>query len=793
MKTLKDWTLVQRHDNGVDLRVDHSHLLRLRVLEPTLVRVSLLRNGAWRLDRTWSIAPEADVPWQGRSRDDDSGFSRPTCEVVAAEDSIVLATQNLRVTIDAPLALRWDCRASPEADWTPLIEDRPTGAYMLGVRDSRNAHFLLRTPGELHYGLGEKAGPLERSGRRYEMRNLDALGYDAAHTDPLYKHIPFTITDRPGAGALGLFYDNLSTCWFDMGNEVDNYHAAFRAYRAEDGDLDYYLSWAPDVLNVVKQHHRLIGGTAFMPRWGLGYSGSSMAYTDAGDGQAQVEGFLSHIGVHDIPCDSFQMSSGYTAIGPRRYVFNWNVDRFPDARSMGARFAAARVKLIANIKPVLLDDHPLYEAAATMGLFVADSETGAPQTSAFWDGYGSHLDFTNPETIAWWQDNVARQLLDVGIGSTWNDNNEYEVWDDGAQCNGFGAAIDIGLIRPLHGMLMTRASHEVQSRNVPDKRPYLISRCAAPGTQRYAQSWTGDNRTGWDTLRWNIPMGLGLSLSGFYNIGHDVGGFAGPKPGPELFLRWVQNGIFHPRFTIHSWNDDGTANEAWMHPEVTDHIRDAIRLRYRLLPYVYTALYRAVSEGEPILRPLFLDAPDDVACRGRETEFLLGPDLLVATVIEEGAQTRAVYLPRNATGWCDFHTGAWHAPGTLLSVPVTMSSIPLFVRAGAVLPLSGPVSRAGGDQDGQRTFRVYPQPATAPAMQSLAYDDDGETVEALSGRHLKTMMTLGWQGGELHLDWSQSGQWRPKFDHVTIELPDGGVSSIRVNGDRVRSGQDVPI
>ena len=157
--------------------------------------------------------------------------------------------------------------------------------------------------------------------------------------------------------------------------------------------------------------------------------------------------------------------------------------------------------------------------------------------------------------------NVTSQLLNYGIDCTWNDNNEYEVWDHFAQCHGFGQPIDIGLIRPLQSILMTRASYEAQKTYASEKRPYLITRSGAPGIQRYAQTWTGDNRTSWESLRWNIRMGLGLSLSGFFNIGHDVGGFSGPRPGPELFLRWVQNGILHPRFTIHSWNDDASANE----------------------------------------------------------------------------------------------------------------------------------------------------------------------------------------------------------------------------------------
>jgi alpha-glucosidase len=165
--------------------------------------------------------------------------------------------------------------------------------------------------------------------------------------------------------------------------------------------------------------------------------------------------------------------------------------------------------------------------------------------------------------------------------------------------------------------------------------------------QRYVQTWSGDNRTNWDTLRYNIRMGLGMSLSGLFNVGHDVGGFSGDKPDAELFVRWVQNGVMHPRFTIHSWNDDHTVNEPWMYPGVTPAIRGAIELRYRLLPYLYTLLWQAHADDEPMLRPTFLDHEHDAQTFEECDDFLLGRDLLVASVVEAGQRERRVWLPDN--------------------------------------------------------------------------------------------------------------------------------------------------
>lgn len=385
---------------------------------------------------------------------------------------------------------------------------------------------------------------------------------------------------------------------------------------------------------------------------------------------------------------------------------------------------------------------------------------------------------------------MTEKLFDKGISSTWNDNNEYEVWDDAAVCDGFGTPIPVNLIRPLHSQLMTRASHDAQVQNEPRTRPYLISRCAAPGTQRYAQTWTGDNYTSWDTLRWNIPMGLGLSLSGFYNIGHDVGGFAGPKPEPELFLRWVQNGIFHPRFTIHSWNDDGTANEPWMYRQITPLIRNALKLRAQLIPCLYTLLFEAVTRGEPILRPLWLDFPDDPKMRVPDFDFLLGRHLLVATVVEQGATSRAVILPNCEEGWWDFCGTAWYPGGTALDVPVSMESIPLFVRGGSVLPLAAANPRSDAFSDTHRTWRIYPDPSGVGTGRSLAYDDDGVSANALAHNHCLTRISLSQEAQKTQLTWHKTGTYTPAFDAVHPWL--AGTGTLAINGRPARSGDPFP-
>ncbi|MCW2483775.1 alpha-glucosidase, partial [Candidatus Symbiopectobacterium sp. NZEC135] len=231
----------------------------------------------------------------------------PGFTLTTLDDGLQVATDKLRVTVHQPLWLSWEYR-DQQGVWQPLAADRHTSAYLLNAHGDGVEHYQRRHPEEQYYGLGEKAGDLNRAGRRYEMRNLDAMGYNAQSTDPLYKHVPFTITRR-GDVSFGMFYDNLSSTRLDLGNELDNYHVAYRRYSAEAGDLDYYLFLGPRVLDVTKKFVRLTGKTLFGPKWSLGYSGSTMHYTDAPDAQQQLLKFIELCKEHAIPCDSFQVSS----------------------------------------------------------------------------------------------------------------------------------------------------------------------------------------------------------------------------------------------------------------------------------------------------------------------------------------------------------------------------------------------------------------------------------------------------------------------------------------------------
>lgn len=776
------FSLAEKQGNHLVLKSGEGHAAHVFVLEDDIIRVMVLPSSALRFSRTWAIAPgQEDVPTEGRDRFDLQGFALPPFTLEEQPDRLVVSTASLRLTITLKgLFCRWDSFVG--GAWRPVATDRETQAYNFGWWDERVYHYLKRDADEKYFGLGERAGAADRRGQSYRMTNIDAMGYSARTTDPLYKHIPFYMAWKSASRVpLGFFYDTLADCTFDMGRELDNYHGHYRYFVADHGDLDYYVIAGEKPADITRRFTWLTGRPAFMPKWSLGYSGSTMSYTDAPNAQERMDEFLENCRRHDILCDSFHLSSGYTSIGPKRYVFNWNRDKFPDPKAFAQRYLDHGVRLCANIKPCLLKDHPRFAEAEREGLFV-HMKDGAPAPVQFWDETGSYLDFSNPKTIQWWYDRVTDSLLEYGIAATWNDNNEFEVWDEDAFIDGFGSPRPARESKPLHTLLMLRTSKRAQAAFAPDRRPFLISRSGAAGMQRYVQTWSGDNYTSWETLKYNVRMGCGLALSGVSNTGHDIGGFAGPRPEPELFLRWVQFGIFLPRFSIHSWNDDQTANEPWMYPELTPFIRDLIKLRARLVPYLYDLLWRSHSAFEPMIRPTFLDFPDDDRCFDENDDMMLGASLLVAPVVEPGATSRRVYLP-SGTDWCDYWTGQYFSGGQEITLAAPWDRPPLLVRAGAVIPINLAEQHFSQPAD-DRGFAIFPARGTARHAASI-FEDDGDGQKYRRGDYGSWEIAVETSPRDLAISIDRTGTMPPSASETAILLPRSESRTVKVTGGKL--------
>jgi len=781
MEPLVAASLAGRTSEGARFALGNGWECRIFVLAEDLFRVLLVRPEGLREPRTWMVAPHGrDVPREGRDRLDVTAFERPVFDLEDREGKVVLGSGALRVGVRLrPFGLEWSTPRMPR-----FAGDRATDAYQWSAKSNAIRHYMTRLTGDRYFGLGDKTGPLDKHGRRLRTLALDALGYNAESSDPLYKHWPYVIVRDGASGVVyGLFYDTFAPATFDLGCEHDNYHGFYRYCELDGGDIDYYLLLGPRIRDVVRKFAELTGRMTLGPRWSLGYANTAMGLTDAPDAQARLSGFVDSAKRHDIPISAFHLGSGYSSIGRRRYVFTWNRSKFPEPRQFVEKFGRAQIRLVANIKPCLLDDHPAFAEVAARGALVRNLRTDKPSMSQFWDGEGAHVDFTHPEGTRWWQESLARQLLDYGILG-WNDNNEYEIWDDEAASHGFGQAIPIERSRPLQALLMTRSTYEAQAARFPRERVFTVTRAGPPGIQRYAQTWSGDNTTSWHTLRWNIRMGLTMSLSGMFNVGHDVGGFAGSDPDPELLVRWVQSGAFSPRFIMNSWKTSGETNTPWLHPGVTPIIRDWIRLRYRLLPYLYTLYWRAAEFGEPMLRPVFYEFDDDPQVFGDSDDFMLGSNLLVASVVEPQQRKRAVYLPAGPAGWVDFWSGRHVAAGHTVVAAAPLERIPLFVPAGAMIPTTDASDMKRLHDEPSRALRIFPGQGRGAGTFTL-YEDDGLSNNHRNGDHAQIDCTLEWTDRALRVRASKRGDFRLPYATMRVLLPRGERRRLDVSGDGV--------
>jgi alpha-glucosidase len=276
-------------------------------------------------------------------------------------------------------------------------------------------------------------------------------------------------------------------------------------------------------------------------------------------------------------------------------------------------------------------------------------------------------------------------------------------------------------------------------------------------------------------------MGLSMGLSGMFNIGHDIGGFAGPTPDAELLVRWMQACALNPRCIMNSWKDDGSVNTPWLHPDATAHIRAAIELRLSLLPYLYSCLHESVGAHRPVLRPTFFEFPNDPQCWQDNDEFLVGTELLAAPVLDAGSVTRSLYLPqaRDTPGWRCFHTGAWYPSGQTIEVAAPIERLPLFVRSNAVLPTTDTTDWSRRTDEPSRALRLYPAPANAPSRTSTPWvEDDGVSLAWQAGAMTRITATLGATAESIQLNLRREGEYPLPCDRVRLVLPAGEARAI---------------
>ena len=687
-----------------------------------------------------------------------------TPDVTVTDAAITFETAAVRLVAERdPL-----CFKLYDKEGTLLHSDLAGAPYILDS-NRRVTHYSAMAEEDCFYGFGEKTGLLNKNKRFLRERATDAMGYDAEKMDTLYKHIPFYIQlSRATRKAVGVFYNNFYESVFNMGCEKSNYWPRYSYWQADGGDIDLFLIAGGSIRRVVDNYTLLTGRPALLPKRALGYQGSSMYYPELEkDSDDAVLNFIDTIKEEGFPIDGFHLSSGYASQNGKRCFFTWNTDRFKDPRAYFAAMNEKGAQNVPNVKPGILLCHPRFDEFNARNVFVRDAEQDTYAVGKWWGGDGAFWDYTSPDGRQAWKDFLTEALIDVGTDSIWDDNCEYDsLQDKDARCCFDGKGGTIAQLKPIMSTLMCKMSAEAVVDHNPKARPYIVCRSGSAGIQKYAQTWCGDNYTSWKTLRYNIPIITGMGLSGQPNEGADIGGFYGPAPEEELFVRWVQNGIFQARFSIHSASNDNTVTEPWMYRGSAGLIRDAILLRYRFTPYLYSAEYEASQTGAPIMRPLVYEFQDDPTVYDESFEFMFGRDILVANVLEPGAKTWKVYLPAGSK-WYDWGNNyACYEGGQTIEIPVEISTIPLFLREGAIVPMaSNQLMSMANDHMTSLHLTVVPGADSSYTL----YDDDGVTNDFKAGVCRKTEITVS-GASVVQVKFAAEGSYTDFVEDVTVEM-----------------------
>lgn len=602
--------------------------------------------------------------------------------------------------------------------------------------------------GECYYGLGDKPVHLNLKGKCFENWATDSYSF-GKDTDPIYKAIPFYIGLHTKK-AYGIFFDNTYKTFFDFCYERRN----VTSFWAQGGDMDYYFIYGPKMNKVIANYTSLTGTPELPPLWSLGYHQSKWSYFP----ESKVKEIAEKFRYYQIPCDALYLDIDYMD-GFR--CFTWNKTYFPDLKKMVQELNAEGFKTIVIIDPgIKIDENYSVFKEGLQHDYFCKRADGPYMKGKVWPGECYFPDFTNPKVRLWWSNLFKELVEEVGISGIWNDMNEPAVMEvpnktfpDDVRHDFDGNPCSHRKAHNVYGMQMARATFEGVKRFSYPKRPFVITRSAYAGTQRYSSTWTGDNVASWEHLSIANIQAQRMSISGFSFVGSDIGGFAERANG-ELFARWIQLGVFHPFCRAHSSGNHGD-QEPWSFDlEITKIVKKFIELRYQLLPYLYTAFWQYINNKTPVLKPLVLFDQEDIQTHYRTDEFIFGDKILVCPILEPNATGRRMYIPEG--NWYNYWTDEKLLGGREYWVEAKIDSIPIFVLEGAIIT-KYPIQQFVGELEiTEITLELYFKNGKED---SILYEDAHDGYEYNKGKYGLTTFTLIGKEKELIVQRHQVGQF----------------------------------
>ena len=762
-----DTQLIEHDGVRLEVSAPRADIMRIRVGHPALPE-----------NASWAVLPDALRAHAALTVQKTGHMTRVGTGVLTVE----VDEDTLRVSI-------------MDANGRTLLADADAGVAFSG-----NGFALTKSaPDGVHYfGLGDKAGPLDRRGGLYTLWNTDAYGYSAA-SDPLYKSIPFFIGADGDGRSFGFFLDNTWRSNFDFGKR-DPHKLVIDA---AGGPIDYYVMGGPDPKAVVQQYAWLTGTAPLAPLWSLGFQQSHWSYKT----QDIAQGVADRLRADHVPADVLYLDIDYQ---DRNRPFTVNTKSFPDLKQFvaGLRGQGLRLILITDLHVAAAPNqgYAPYDTGKAADLFLK-TPAGADYVGKVWPGDAVFPDFSRVTAREWWGEQYTA-FVNLGVSGFWNDMNEPAIFE----VPGKTMPLDVvhGIDEPgfaprnathaemhnVYGMLNSRATFEGLRKLAPDQRPFVLTRASYAGGQRYAATWTGDNTSSWDHLHLSINMLANLGLSGFAYSGDDIGGFTGRAPSADLLTRWIEVGAFNPIFRDH-YDNAKVAQEVWVDgPEHEAIRRRFIEERYRLMPYIYALAEENSRSGLPILRPVFVEFPSttgaDWGNTGQGNQFMLGDELLVAPPeIWESPAPYKIVLP--GTGWFDYWSGQRLA-SVQLTVTPRLDHLAVFVRPGSILPMQPLVQSTAQTPQGALSLHVYPGEGALAQCAGHVYLDDGVSLAYQRGEYLRQAFSCASGAASQTLDIrfaQREGRYAPWWQQIAIIVHGwNGSATAKLNGKSLRGDVD---
>jgi alpha-glucosidase len=582
--------------------------------------------------------------------------------------------------------------------------------------------------GEDFFGLGERISPLGRRGYVTVNWNYDNARYHNETDESMYISLPIMISLNAGTGqSYGYFLDSSYRTVFDLG------HGNWRQARisAHTCELNVYFITGTGVREILGRYTDLTGRHPLPPMWALGYHQCRWGYEHLSEVKAVADNFRKR----KIPCDTLWYDIDYM---DEYRVFTFDRKRFGDIRKHLKETQEKGFRSVVIVDPGVKVDkkgnYDVYDEANAKRYFLRMPD-GKDYIGKVWPGESKFPDFSRPEVREWWG-RMHQRYFDEGVDGIWNDMNEIAdftdhatktvppetlMWDEGRWSMQ-------DRMHNVYALLEAKATYEGMRKLKANERPFILTRAGYSGVQKYSAKWCGDNTSSWDHLRASIQQIINMGLSGVGFVGVDVGGFGWTNSNPELLTRWTQAGVFYPFFRNHTARST-ISQEPWCFGKETEDIcRDAISLRYHLLPYFYQLFHEMAEQGSPVMRPLFWGNEDDPRTNAVADQLLLGNYLMAAPVLERGARSRKVYFPKGE--WYHYFTGEKFEGGREYLVEAPLDSIPMFIKAGSVVPATQTVeSTAKLD----KTRLILEVVAGKTSFHENYYEDDMISLEHEKG------------------------------------------------------------